>query len=119
MRALRPAVRILFVDKIDQSGATAPKIKRLTSGDSPYSVAADDHILLCDTSSGAIQVDLPAISAGARELKVKVDAGSNDVTVDGNAAETIDGSATKVLDDAGRQAATLVTDGTGTNWSML
>lgn len=38
----------------------ANKTTRVTNADSPYTVLATDHAIFCDTSTGAITVNLPA-----------------------------------------------------------
>lgn len=69
--------------------------KRLTSTDSPYTVSLNDSILICDTSSGSITLNLqPAMQWEQKILIVKKISASNTVTVDADAAETIDGAAT-------------------------
>lgn len=81
---------------------TLPNIARaaITSVDSPYTaaVSALENIVIADSSSGAITVNLPAVSSWANQIIVvkKIDA-SNTVTIDGDGIETIDGSATLAL----------------------
>lgn len=62
---------------------------RLTSGDSPYTVLATDHIIICDTDGGAIEVDLTAGAEGKEYRISNVGSSDNDVTVDPNGAEQI------------------------------
>lgn len=71
-------------------------IAAIDDTDSPYTVTTADYTLTCDATSGAITVNLPAVSAHAgRVLNIKkIDATANAITVDGDSAETIDGSTT-------------------------
>jgi len=71
------------------------------------------------TSGGAVTLNLPArsgVTAG-KEIRVKLTAAGNDLTIDGNGSETIDGSATLVLNVA-NQSVTLVA-GSSTNWEVV
>lgn len=64
-----------------------------------YTATIDDGLILCDATSGAFTVTLPAVSGNAGlELTIKkIDASVNAITVDGNASETIDDAATASL----------------------
>jgi hypothetical protein len=75
-------------------------------------------VILCDASSGAIVVTLPAASAntGRRYFIKKIDSSANTVTIDGNANETIDGELTSELISQ-YDAITIVSD--GSNWHIL
>ena len=77
--------------------------------------AADDEVVLCDTSGGVFTVTLPASVADLRIVVKLVTAGS-DLTIDGDSAELIDGTATITLNVAG-QSRTLIGDGTG--WHII
>lgn len=83
------------------------------------SFAVDDAktAYLCNAAAGAITVTLPAAAACAGQVVIvkKTDA-VNNVTIDGNAAETIDGAATKVL-TAQYEKAWLLSD--GTSWHVI
>ena len=63
--------------------------------DSPYT-AAGAVVIICDTTGGAITVNLPAAasSAGVIYRIKKISASANNVTVDGNGGETIDDALT-------------------------
>lgn len=84
-----------------------------------YTVAAADHVVLL-TSTSARTVNLPAAAASSgRVLHIKDqagNAGTNNVTIDGNAAETIDGAATNVI-STNYGSRHLVCDGTA--WYTL
>ena len=67
--------------------------------DSPYTVDLDvTQVLLCDPTSGAITVNLPAIAGVADSvIYIKNVGTTNAVTIDGNSAEEIDGATTYSL----------------------
>lgn len=71
-------------------GATTRAVTATTT------LTAADALLLVDTTSGAVTVNLPAVtsSAGKRFTVKKTNAGANNVTLDGDGSETIDGAAT-------------------------
>ena len=71
-------------------------IVEIVNTDSPYA-AVDKKIIIADASSGAVTVELPAISGIAgRRYYIKCIDDTNTMTVDGD-GETIDGFATKTL----------------------
>lgn len=74
-------------------------VTSIDNGDSPYSVGAADHLVVCDAASGAITVNLPALSGNeGRVITVKkTDNAANNVTLDGDSSETIDGATTYAL----------------------
>lgn len=72
--------------------------KRITAAMSPYTVLTTDTVLLCDTSGGAITLQLPTIaSVGDRIIFAKLDIGTNAVTILPNGAQTIDGFSSYVI----------------------
>lgn len=79
--------------------------------------AADDHVILVDSSGGAVTVTLRSEDVeDGREIVVKDSGGSaatNNVTVATEASETIDGAATSVI-STNYGSNKLVSD--GTNW---
>ena len=83
-----------------------------------YTATVDDQVILCDATSGAFTVTLPAVSAigGVQFWIKKVDVSGNAITIDGNGAETIDNVATKTLSGA---ADTLHIVTNGTAWLVL
>ena len=66
-----------------------------------HTAAIDEMVLLCDCTSNAITVTLPAVASDQFDGKVyiikKVDSTANAVTIDGNSAETIDDATTQTL----------------------
>lgn len=88
----------------------------ITNASSPYTVltsSGNDVLILANASSGAITVNLYAVSGndGRRVTVMKTDSTANAVTIDGNGAETINGALTYVLTGQ-YQAAQLATNGT-------
>ncbi len=68
----------------------------LINTDSPYTVTRE-KLVLCDATSGAITVNLPAASSGVITTVKKTDSSGNAITIDGSGSETIDGTTTKVI----------------------
>jgi hypothetical protein len=83
-----------------------------------YTVTVDDGVILCDASSAAFTVTLPAVSgnAGLNFHIKKTDSSGNAVTVDGNASETIDGATTAVI-TAQWESIQIVSDGSA--WYII
>lgn len=69
----------------------------ITSAASPYTLLSETGLLLCNTASGNITVNLPASTGLGRLVTIVKTSGSNTVTVDGNASETINGATTQTL----------------------
>jgi hypothetical protein len=96
--------------------------KRVSSAidntDSPYTVnLSNTQILLADPTSGAITVNLPAVTSSTGAiLTVKNIGTTNAVTLDGNASETIDGATTKALSTQ-YDVVTVFCD--GTEWHII
>ena len=69
----------------------------IDDGDSPYAADADD-VIVVDASSGAVTIDLPALTGIAgRRYQIKCVDSTYAVTVDGDGTETIDGNTTVTL----------------------
>jgi len=83
-----------------------------------YTATAADYTIICDATSGAITITLPAASGATRRIYniKKVDASGNTVTVDANASETIDGATTNVL-SAQYSSVSIQCD--GSNWWII
>lgn len=81
----------------------------ISDASSPYSADANT-IILCDTASGNVTVNLPAAAFGSR-ITVKKLSTPNTVTIDGDGAETIDGAATATLSSQW-ESMTIISDGT-------
>lgn len=82
-----------------------------------YTAGADDEIILCDTSGGAWTLTLPtAVGIQHKRYIIVLSTAGNDLTVDGNGAQTIGGSATKTLDT---QYEYLVIVSDNANWQII
>lgn len=83
-----------------------------------YTATADDDLLLCNATSAAFTVTLPAASGltGKSLIIKKTDSSANAVTVDGNSSETIDGYTTIQL-AAINDWLEIVSD--GSNWHKV
>lgn len=97
------------------NGAISTAIATVSSDitiDSTYST------VLVDTTSAAVTVTLPAASTCTGRVYIikRISAGSNNVTVDGNASETIDGATTVTLSS---QWAVTRIQSNGTNWFVI
>lgn len=81
-------------------------------------LTTSNTVVLCDATTGAITVMLPAASGnGGRTYYIKkIDSSVNTVTVDANASETIDGDLTAVI-TLRYESITLVCD--GSNWHLI
>lgn len=88
----------------------------ITDADSPYTASAGE-LVYCNSTAGAITVELPATPGDADRVRVVDSAGAaaaNNITIDGN-GETVNGDATFVLDlNFGQFDGAY--NGTGTDW---
>jgi hypothetical protein len=94
------------------NGGIVPAVTVVNS--TPYTVLSTDFILLVNTTAAARTINLPAVASGTRILFVVdhlASANTNNITIDGNGAETIDGASTSVISTA-RGCKLLVCDGT-------
>ena len=78
----------------------------------------NDYFVSADASSGSVTVTLPSASGikGRVYHIKKVDSSSNNVTVDGNSAETIDGSETRIITNQ-YDSISIISD--GSNWLIF
>jgi hypothetical protein len=73
-------------------------VRRVATGDSPVTVA-DGDMIICDSSGGAITLNLPAAGAGKRwAVKGGKSAETNNVTINPDGSDTILGEASLVID---------------------
>lgn len=81
-------------------------------------VQSGDYLLICDASGGAITMTLPpaALVPGRIYAFKRINAGANQVVVDGYGAETIDGAATHTLTPQWNSV-TIMSNGTA--WFIL
>lgn len=79
---------------------------------------AKNNVCLCNCTSNAITINLPAAStaSGLQYQIKKTDSSTNAVTIDADGSETIDGAATQVI-NAQYQSLTVVSD--GSNWHII
>lgn len=77
----------------------------LTSADSPRTIASADNgkLFVCDTSSGAITINLPEISGESMPFTVgaKLESGSNSVTVNPGGSDNVAGDSSLVINSTG------------------
>lgn len=105
--------------KFGTGGGGTPTVTSIDNTDSPYA-ASSGEVIICDTSSGAIEVDLPTASGISGEtITIRKDGAgdttTNLVTLDPNGSETIDGFSTiDLFARDGFANITLMSD--GTNW---
>jgi hypothetical protein len=91
--------------------------KRLTSADSPYDMSLNDAVLICDTTSGNITINLkPAMEWEQKRIIVKKIVAGNTVTITPDGSETIDGAASLAITTQ-YQARELVSQG-GDIWTV-
>lgn len=104
-------------DNLDGFLKTARDFETVVTTATTFSVTTSERnkLVLADTSSNAITVNLLAAATAGNgfEVAVKITDATNAVTIDGNAAETIDGAATFVLSSL-NDTILLVSD--GSNW---
>lgn len=86
--------------------------------DSPYTLDYDaQSVLVCDTSSGAITVNLPAIGSNpGKSVTILCTSASNDVTIDPDGSETINGTTSATV--TGAYAAKRVTNNGTTHYAF-
>ncbi len=91
----------------------------ILSKDAAYTATINDDIIKGDTSAGGFTITLPAVATATGKVLtfIRIGAGANALTIDGNAAETIDGAATNATMDAQYDSLTIVCD--GTEWFII
>jgi len=89
-----------------------------TYSDSPYTLTSSDYTILCDCSSGAITINLPAANTCSGKIYniKKIDSSVNTVTIDGDGSETIDDELTQTIVN---QNTILTLQSDGSNWSII
>jgi hypothetical protein len=84
-----------------------------------YTATVSDYTILCDTTGGGFTITLPAANTCTGRIyvikKVIGNSGVNNVTIDGNGAETIDGAATITL----QCKSSVMIQSDGANWYIL
>ena len=81
-------------------------------------VQSGDYLLLCDSTAGAVTITLPpaALVPGRIYVFKRINAGANNLVVDGYASETIDGATTYTLSS---QWAGVTVMSNGTAWFII
>jgi hypothetical protein len=88
-------------------------------GDSPYTASDGDNIM-CDCSSGAITITLPASPTIGMQVKVidgDGNAGTNNITIDGG-AEKVQGDAADMIISTNSAGVALVYYDSGNGWRL-
>lgn len=85
--------------KVTLDNLVNPVIIAIDDTDSPYTANDSERSIMCDCTSGAITVNLPALSGITNRIYVikKIDNSINAVTIDGSGSETIDGITTNTI----------------------
>lgn len=88
---------------------TSENVRTVTAAS--VTATVDDDVILCDTTSNAITVNLYPVANSVKSLTIKnIGSAANNVTVDGDGAELIDGESTAIIGDGAAQV--LYSDGT-------
>jgi len=85
-----------------------------------YTITASDAVVVCDGTSAAFTVTLPAangVSAGKQYVVKKIDSSSHAITVAAAGTDTIDGLATQVISSQWNSM-TLIGDGSS-HWYLI
>lgn len=101
---------------VNQLVAKNLKVRPTVTG--TYTLEDDYDIFPLDSTGGAFTVTLASAGASSGRLVYfkRINAGANNITIDGNGSETIDGAATTVL-TVQWESRTLYSD--GSNWLIL
>ena len=101
------------VSTLDVNGSVGYAVTNITSA---TTLDNTHNVVLCNT--GAYTVTLPAAASNTGRIYYikNIDTDGDDITIDGNGAETIDGSATYVLDTYLRNIK-IISD--GSNWHVI
>jgi hypothetical protein len=97
------------------TGSVAGSITTKTAN---YTATATDYTIVCNNTSGAITITLPAASGCSGRIYniKKASAALNNVVIDPNASETIDGAATRTLTV---QYEGVLIQSDGSNWFVI
>ena len=116
---------ILFIGQLGSDGqytgfrATQQNFtkNRVVSKTANYTITAEDDLVICDATAGAMTVTLPTASgiAGVTKTIKKIDAVAN-VVIEGYSTETIDGALNQTLTT---QWDYMTVISNGTNWLII
>ena len=108
----------VYGSQSNMQGQVILKTRTITITDSPYSVASDDYLILVDSSTGEVYVDLPNANVAGRTIIIK-DSGNKAGTADGKirvyavTGQAIDGQPNRAS-NGNKGFITLVSDGSAT-----
>jgi len=88
-----------YFDVGDTLKTSAGRIVNTTRVTVAYTALVSDHMIFADTDGGAFTIDLPAGVEGQYLRIANVGTSGNDVTIDGDGAETVRGAATQAIAD--------------------
>ena len=93
-------------------------IKAIRTITATASALVTDYTILCDATSGAITVNLPAVATVSGQIIIikKINNTANNITIDPSGAETIDTAATLVISTFNQS---VMIQSNGTTWSVL
>ena len=109
---------IIVRGELKIEGQVVFKTRTITITESPYTVASDDYLILVDSSTGEVDVNLPNANVAGRTIIVK-DSGNKAGTADGKirvyavTGQAIDGQPNRAS-NGNKGFITLVSDGTQT-----
>lgn len=105
-------------DKIETlGGSSSYTVITQTGATLNETATSGTKIILCNTASNAITVNLPTAVGNTATFHIKkINSSANAVTIDANASETIDGGATAIL-NVQHVSITLVSD--NSNWVVI
>lgn len=111
-----PPTGMVWLDTSGSGGIAG--LVALVSKSAAYTALDTDTVIICDATSAAFTITLPAASGriGKVYYVKKIDVSANAVTIDGNASETIDDTTTKVLSS---QYDSVLIVGDGSEWWIL
>lgn len=110
---------------VTTSGGTATLVKQIhhttiliAFAQSPYTVLATDGTIVCDASSGAVVINLPASAGNGKQyIFKKTDSTANACTVTRAGADTIDGLTTLAL--TSQNASSNIWDSSSGKWLKI
>ena len=106
-----------LLDGIHASGfVTTPIVVPVTAASYTATATSGTTIVLCNTTSNSVTVNLPTAVGNTAIYEIKKTATANSMILDPFSTETIDGSATITI-VVGNESLTLVSD--NTNWKVI
>jgi len=99
----------------DEVKLEASAFNRRTVSGATETATPDDDLILCDTSSNNMTLNLQTVADFTRPLNIKKISGSNTLTVDPSGAQAIDGDSTIALTED-NESLTIDPDTNATTW---